>query len=338
MPGSRPTIYDVAAAAGVSKSLVSRVLRGGERVSPAAAEAVRAAIADLGYRPRRAAADLAASRSRIIGVLIDDYSNPWFVDLVRGLTAVLVPHGYRVSVVDSVTAAGEDPLGGLLSLGADGLIIARDVPTGALGAAAEPVVVAGTRKQAPAGVDAVANDDALGARLATEHLLELGHRVIGHLAVSGGAGDARRESFDDVMRAAGAHAVTRTTRGEATAAHGHAGTVAMLREEPELTGLFAANDVVAIGALGAARELGLRVPEDLSVIGYDDTELAGTRLIDLTTVDDDSRGVGEEAARLLLERMAEREAGRAPRSQGERRVLSPALVVRGTTAAPRPGG
>ncbi|MGO2634743.1 MAG: substrate-binding domain-containing protein, partial [Galactobacter sp.] len=106
----------------------------------------------------------------------------------------------------------------------------------------------------------------------------------------------------------------------------------LLRAHPDVTGIFAANDVVAIGALGAARELGLRVPEDLSVIGYDDTDLASTRLVDLTTVDDRSSDVGAEAARVLLARLEAADGDPMP-DGGSQVLLQPRLVVRGTTAA-----
>jgi len=334
-PASRPTIYDVAERAGVSKSLVSRVLNGEGRVSPEAAARVREAIAALGYRPRRAAADLAASRTRVVGVLIDDYANPWFVDLLAGLAGRLTPQGYRLSVVDAVTSPG-NPVDGLLSLGADGVVLARDVPDAVMGHIPGPVVVAGTRLRVPEGVDTVANDDALGAQLAVDHLLGLGHREIGHLAVGGGAGARRREGFVEAMAGRG-HAV-QVGPGPGTEPGGYAAAKRMLAEHPEVTALFAANDVAAIGALGAAKDLGLRVPEDLSVVGYDNTELAGTRLIDLTTVDDDSAGVGREAASLLLERMAAPTGGPPGASgPGERRVLTPRLVLRGTTAPPPVG-
>lgn len=325
----RPTIYDVAAAAGVSKSLVSLVLRGAGGVSAASREAVNRAIRELGYRPSRAASDLAAKSTRVVGVLIDDYSNPWFVDLLRGLDQVLSVDGYRLSVADTATAARvEDPVEGLLSMRADGIVVARDVPQVLLGENVPPFVIAGTRTNVPEGVDAVGNDDEKGALLATDHLLTLGHRVVGHLSVVGGAGDARRDSFERTMRDAGARAILTPDRGPATERAGFRSTIALLTEHPEVTAVFAANDVMAIGALGAARELGLDVPGDLSVIGYDNTALARTRLIDLTTVDDDSIGVGRETGKLLLARMAGKEPA------GIRRTLEPSLVVRGTTARP----
>jgi DNA-binding LacI/PurR family transcriptional regulator len=329
MKQTRPTIYDVAAAAGVSKSLVSLVLRGSDRVSEASRAAVEKAIAELDYQPNKAASDLAAARTGHVGVLIDDYANPWFVDLLRGLGEVLGAAGYRLSVVDSLTLPrAEDPVAALLSMRVDGIVVARDVPEVLLGRTAPPLVVAGTRANSPGGIDAVANDDTLGARLATEHLLGLGHRTIAHLAVAGGAGEAREASFLDTMRRAGARGVVLPRRDQASEHAGFEDALAVLRARPDVTAVFAANDVMAIGALGAALELGLDVPGRLSVVGYDNTELARTRLIDLTTVDDVSHDVGVQTARLLLARMS----GEDP--VDVRRTLEPALVVRGTTAAP----
>ena len=330
MRRSRPTIYDVAAAAGVSKSLVSLVLRGSTRVSDASRAAVEKAIADLDYRPSTAASDLAAARTGHIGVLIDDYANPWFVDLLRGLGEVFGEAGYRLSVVDSVTLPRvEDPVAGLLSMRVDGIVVARDVPDSLLGGTAPPLIVAGTRAEAPGGADAVANDDAHGARLAVEHLLGLGHRTIAHLAVAGGAGEAREASFLSTTREAGVRGIVTPRRSQASERAGYEDALTVLAQHPGTTAIFAANDVMAIGALGAARELGLRVPDSLSVVGYDNTDLARTRLIDLTTIDDVSYEVGVQAARLLLARMS----GGDPADV--RRTLRPALVVRGTTGPPR---
>jgi DNA-binding LacI/PurR family transcriptional regulator len=331
MSGKRPTIYDVAARAGVSKSLVSLVLQDSPRVGADSRRAVQAAIAELGYRPSRAAASLAARRTRSVGVLIDDYTNLWFVDLVRGLHAVLGPAGYRLAVVDAASADQvEDPLESMLSMRVDGLVLGMDPPHALTASEGRsqlpPIVIAGTRAVSGLPFDAVANDDAEGARMAAGHLVGLGHRRLGQLCVGGGAGTARRLAFAAEAERLGATVTGTDHRGPATDGAGRRGLRQLLADDPGITAVFAANDVMAVGAMGAARELGYRVPERLSVIGYDDTSLAATRLIDLTTIDDRSMEVGRRAGELLL--------GRLGGEGGEpvRVALQPGLVLRSTTA------
>ncbi|MFH8251876.1 LacI family DNA-binding transcriptional regulator [Microbacterium sp. B2969] len=326
MPARRITIYDVAEAAGVSKSLVSLVLRGSPGVSDGARLRVQRAMEELGYRRNHAASALAAHRTLTVGLLIDDYTNQWFVDFVHGLEPVLAAEGYRLSVVE----AGADraaAVNGLLSTRPDGVVVAMDVPEDLVAADAPPVVVAGTREHIPDSVDTVANDDRLGARLATEHLVGLGHTRIGHLAAAGGAGAARHASFVASMREAGLDPlVSAPVPVAATEVMGYASARDMLRAHPGITAIFAANDSMAVGALGAAHELGLEVPGRLSVIGYDDTPLARMRLVDLTTIDDKSVAVGEAAGRMLIARM---EGSDDPQVHT---TVEPTLVVRTTTA------
>lgn len=328
MSTSRPTIYDVATAAGVSKSLVSLVLRGSTSVSEKSEKAVKDAIKKLNYQPSRAASDLASKRTQLIAVLIDDYSNPWFIDLIQSLSAVLTPKGYRLSVIDSLTSqAGTDPITSALSMRPDGIIIAQDIPDFSVPDVIPPFVIAGTRIT-PAGThEAVANDDYQGAKLATEYLISLGHTHIAHLRVGSGAGRKRHESFEETMRAHGLEPLSNDYLGPALEHAGYTETLALLKEHPEVTAIFASNDITAIGALGAARELGLRVPEDLSIIGYDNTPLAQTRLINLTTVDDNSSGVGHNAGLLLLSMLDPSE----PHLE-IMHTLQPSLIERGTCA------
>lgn len=329
MEKRRPTIYDVARIAGVSKSLVSLVLQGSSRVSDASRSAVEAAIAELDYRPSSAAAQLAAGATKLVGVLIDDYTNLWFVDLVNGLQDVLAPEGYRLTVIDSATARGEHPVEELLAMRVDGLVVAMDVPHALHATVSPPMVIAGTREQVPTAASSVANDDAAGALLAAEHLLGLGHRVVGHVAAAGGAALARRAGFEKVIRRAQAELRIDEIAGPGTERAGFDSAMRLLRARPEVTAVFAANDAIALGVLGAARSLGRAVPGDLSVIGYDNTAIAGTRLVDLTTVDDASIAVGRAAGRLLIRAMT----GRGAPSHVS---VQPSLVVRGTTAdAPR---
>ncbi len=330
MSTSRPTIYDVARAAGVSKSLVSLVLRGAPGVSERSRIAVRAAMEDLGFRANHAATTLSARRTFTVGLLIDDYTNDWFVDLVRGLEPELAIEGYRLSIVEAaMTSERRDPVDGLLSARPDGIVVAMDVPDALLAPDAPPVVVAGTREHVPPTVDSVANDDWVGARLATEHLLALRHHRIAHLPAAGGAGVARDEGYVATMR----HAGLQTLRGPvvppaATESMGYLAAAAVLDAHQDITAIFAANDAMATGALGAARERGLDVPGQLSVIGYDDTPLARMKLVDLTTIDDMSVRVGHEAAKLLIARMLN---GRA---SPVHTTVQPELVIRSTTAAP----
>ncbi len=330
----RPTIYDVARAAGVSKSLVSLVLQGSPKVSEQSRRAVEQAIAELGYRPSRAASNLAAGRTRLVGVLIDDYTNLWFVDLVRGLHAALGPRGYRLSVADIATAdQAEHPVESFLSTRVDGIVVGMDPPDGLWSGKVPPVVVAGTRELSPPHAGSpfasVANDDAAGARLVAGHLAGLGHRIVGHVAVAGGAGTARRTAFTDEMQALGGTVHVTASVGPASDELGHAGAIELLAAHPGITAVFAANDVIAVGVLAAARDLGLRVPDDLSVVGYDDSPLAAARLIGLTTVDDRGFDVGAAAGRLLADRME----GRIIEPTAT--VLPPTLTIRGTTGPVR---
>jgi DNA-binding LacI/PurR family transcriptional regulator len=328
----RPTIYDVAQRAGVSKSLVSLVLRGAPHVSDARREAVEAAIDELGYRPSRAASALASQRTLTVGVLIDDFHNPWFVELLAGLRSVLDPAGYTASAADlQLDAAERNPVEGFLAQHVDALVIAADPPAGMLDGVEVPIVVAGTRELGALGLepalDVVAGDDELGARLATEHLLGLGHRRVAHLAGRGGPGEARRRGYEAAMRAAGLEP-TAAGGGATSEAAGYAAACALLDARPEVTGIVAANDVMAVGALAALRERGLSVPDDVSVVGHDDSPLAAYRYLALTSVDGHSREVGAAAARALLARLADRAA------PPHRELLAPDLVVRGSTARP----
>lgn len=350
MSKSRPTIYDVAREAGVSKSLVSLVLRGGTNVSTESRHTVQQAMEKLHYQPSRAASDLAAKDTRLIVTLIDDYANPWFVDLLRGFDQVLTPAGYRISVLDSLTTRnaprstpghplGEIPpdtptnplpnaLPNALSMRPTGIVIACDLPDLPPAGTTPPFVIAGTRITSAEPADTVANDDFRGARLATGHLLGLGHRSIAHLSVTGGAGERRREGYIQTMREHGQLPLATPYRGPATEHAGYLSALKLLQGNPQVTAIFAANDVMAIGALGAARELGLEVPGRLSVVGYDNTALAQTRLINLTTVDDDSVGVGLNAARLLLTKLDDETPGPV------QHTLEPTLIERGTCAPP----
>ncbi|MFF3846050.1 LacI family DNA-binding transcriptional regulator [Streptomyces sp. NPDC002328] len=328
-----PTIRDVADRAGVSKSLVSLVLRGSDQVRTEKRESVLRAVRELGYRPNAAARSLSERRTRTVGVLLNDLRNPWYVDLLDGLGSLLHASGLHMLLADARLnrRVGHDLAGPFLDLRADGLVVVGTLPDpAALDAVAAlmPVVVAGAREPVPAGVDVVANDDERGARLVTEHLIGLGHRRIAHLAGFGAVGELRRRSYEATMRAHGLAEFTTVESCDMTEEGGHRAAVRLLARPDRPTAVFAVNDIACVGALSAAEELGLGVPRDLSVAGYDDTSVSRLRHLWLTTVDPAGHEVGRRAARCLLDRLER------PGGEGGVHLAAPTLKVRGTTAAP----
>ncbi|RZB14627.1 LacI family transcriptional regulator [Streptomyces sp. F001] len=327
-----PTIRDVAEHAGVSKSLVSLVLRGSGQVRPEKREAVLRAVRELGYRPNVAARSLSEQRTRTIGVLLNDLRNPWFVDLLDGLNSLLHDNGLHMLLADARLnrRTGHDLTGPFLDLRVDGLIVVGTLPDpAALGTVADriPLVVAGAREPVPTGVDVVAGDDERGTRLVTEHLIGLGHRRIAHIAGYGAVGELRRRSFEATMREHGLADGVVVEACDMTEEGGHRAAVRLLGRPDRPTAVLAVNDIAAVGALSAAEALGLRVPDDLSVTGYDNTSISRLRHLWLTTVDNAGHEVGRRAARCLLDRLET--AG----GEGRLQLAVPTLEIRGTTAA-----
>lgn len=324
----RPTIYDVAKHAGVSPSLVSLVLQNPVRVSEKRRNAVQAAISELGYRPSRAATTLASSRTKSIGLVIDDYRNLWFVDLLRGMESVLTEGGYQVMLADSRPGANRisEAVDGLLAMHVDGLVIAAEPTLSMLTGAGVPTIVAGWRNGVPEGMDLVTNDDDAGGAMTAAHLLDLGHTRIGHLSGSGGAAAHRRAGFTGHLREAGVEVCVVGEAGGTSEEDGYESARWLLEHHPDTTAIFAANDTMAVGALGAIRVRGLSVPHEISVIGYDNSQLAKSRYLDITSVDNRSDLVGIEVARRLLARLED------PAAVPQRTLIDPALMVRSTTA------
>ncbi len=329
-PSRRPTIYDVAERAGVSKSLVSLVLTGSTSVSEQRREAVLRAIDELGYLPSTAAASLAGTRTRTVGLAIEHFANLWFVELLRGAREVLEPEGYQVIVGDHemTVFGGRDSLDAFASMRVDGVVLAFDPATTPTIRHGIPCVVAGQRVNSPDDVEVVTNDDHAGGRLATEHLIELGHRRIVHVTGRGGAALARRDGYETSMREAGLQPVVIGDRDETNEHPARTALQEHLRADHDLTAVFAANDTMALGCMGALRAAGLSIPDDVSVIGYDDSPLAEASYLDLTTIDSRSLDVGREAAHALLARMSGAAQDPHPR------ILEPRLVLRSSTAPP----
>ncbi|MBF4595790.1 MULTISPECIES: LacI family DNA-binding transcriptional regulator [Curtobacterium] len=325
--GKPATIYDVAARAGVSKSLVSLVLQRSPRVSDQRRAAVLKAIQELDYRPSTAAVSLAGTRSRTIGVVLDDFRNQWFVDLLTGLRESLQDQGHRLVVADRFLNTGLDasPVEGFLSMRVEGIVIAGEPTTDLAIPASMPLVIAGGRVAIPRA-DTVANDDHAGGGIAAQHLLDLGHTRLGFVGAASAASAERQSGFEQAA-AARASVVTTVLPGEPTEEAGSRALGMLLDEHPDVTAVFAANDVMALGALSELAERGLRVPEDVSVIGYDDTPVAAMRYVGLTSIDDRSVEIGRGAGERLLARIAD------PRIAATELLVEPRLVARRTTAA-----
>lgn len=327
---ARPaTIYDVAARAGVSKSLVSLVLQRSPRVSDQRRAAVLQAIQELDYRPSTAAVSLAGTRSRTIGVVLDDFRNQWFVDLLTGLRESLQDQGHRLVVADRFLNTGLDasPVEGFLSMRVEGIVIAGEPDADLAVPTSTPIVIAGGRAAIPRA-DTVANDDRAGGRMAAEHLLGLGHTALGFVGARSAAAVERRAGFEAGVADArtGATVATTILPEELTEDAGMRAARALLDEHPDVTAVFAANDVMALGAMSELAARGLRVPEDVSVIGYDDTPIAATRFVGLTSIDDRSVEIGRGAGERLLARIAD------PALVATEVLVEPHLVARRTTA------
>lgn len=333
---TRPTILDVAERAGVSKSLVSLVMRDSSRVSDEKRGAVLAAADALGYRPNAVARSLVRRRSNVIGVMLSDLRNPFFTELVDGIEDEAVAAGYRALInTGRRDARGEyEAMETLLELRTDGVILAGSVLTTAtiLEATRSVPVVLLARPSRSREVDSVTNDDHTGGVLAVDHLVSLGHRAIAHIDGGGGSGAAaRRRGYLQGMRTRGLADRAVATRGSFTEDGGAEGVARLYAQGTRPTAIYVANDIAAVGALHALEQLGLRVPEDVSLVGYDNIALAALGHIALTTIHQPRHDMGTAAVRLLLERLED------GRDRARHIVIPPTLVVRSTTARPPAG-
>ncbi|MEV4099598.1 LacI family DNA-binding transcriptional regulator [Nonomuraea sp. NPDC049649] len=333
---ARVTIADVARRAQVSTSAVSKVLRNAYGVSPAMRTRVRAAIDELGYRPHNAARALRGHASTL-GVLLPDLRNPFFPDLIDGVTAGVGGTGYTVVISQSGSGPESESraVHALIDQSVGGVVLVAPLsPQAQLEAIARtvPVVVLGRHDRSPY-YDAVFDDDEVGAELVVEHLAALGHRRIAHVAHR----DAGRGHPDTLLENLRARAYERAMIRLGLGHHtdivwtsyseegGRQGTAELLSRPEPPTAIFAGADLAAIGALAALSEAGLAVPEDMSVAGYDNTWLASLAHISLTSVDQSAADMGRTAGRLLLERIGGRTAS-------ARISITPRLVPRRTTA------
>ncbi|HEY8446964.1 MAG TPA: LacI family DNA-binding transcriptional regulator [Thermomicrobiales bacterium] len=330
------TIKEVAARAGVSPGTVSHTLNGTRRVDPETRARVLAAARELGYRPNGLARGLRRRESRAIGLLVPDNSNPVFADIARGIEDAVYEEGYNVILCNSDQSEEKEDryLDALLSKRVDGLILASgssrpDVIRRVIEAGVPLVVIPGVLTDFPA--DHVLGDDVTGGRIAAKYLLDLGHRRIGYIAGPrvGTVSSGRAEGFREVLAEAGvALPEDAIVGGDFRVGGGEAAMAELLRRDLGLTAVFAANDLMAIGAIKLLRRAGIRVPEDISIIGLDGIWIGEVISPALTTVAQPIAEAARVSTRLLFERM------RQPDLPPRRILLSPTLIERESCAPP----
>lgn len=331
-PSQRVTIADVARVADVSKTTVSHVLSGKRPVATPTRARVETAIRELGYRPDGLARSLRTRRTHMVALVIPDITNPYYPLLARGLEDGM-DGGYRTFICnsDGHSEREHDFLEEVADRRADGIVldsftvgsewISAVVPAGT------SIVRIGTTVIDDPGYDTVHADDEHGAYRATKHLMNKGHRRVAMIQGPPGAGGKRNEGYLRALDEGGAPIdPALVVSGEWTRLGGAAAGRRLLGLSDPPTAIFCANDLMALGAMDAARELGMEVPRDVALVGFDDIEAAAMVSPALTTVSNLAYETGLMAGVMLRERMTGRFRG-APRTV----TLPCRLVERATT-------
>jgi len=319
------TISSVAEASGVSVATVSRVMNGSPTVAPQLAERVRESAARLGYRPNASAQGLARGRTGMIGVLLPDLANPYFHEVMKGLTAEAVADGYHTLVAASDEVAEEEMgLAHELLRQTDGLVLCSSrMPRGDLMEvldAGRPVVSV-NRQVSGLALPAVTVDSRRGMLAVCGQLARQGHQRVTYLS-GPGLSWSNRERRRALSESTAFGLTPSTVACGSTMDDGYRATDAALEHHP--TAIIAFNDIVAFGALARLRECGIAVPDEVSIAGFDDIAFAAYASPALTTVRNPKEQLGRHAWRMLV-RLLNGERGLEPQ------VLVPELVVRDST-------
>jgi LacI family transcriptional regulator len=329
------TIRTVAADAGVSTAAVSKVLRDAYGVSEALRSRVQRSVQKLGYRPRPAARAM-RGRSYTMGILLPDIRNPFFADILEGMNTALdrTQYGTLVGISQSATAIEAAVIESMIDWQMDGVIlIGARLSTEDMERYAEriPLAAIAHHDSSATRFDTVNNDDRLGGRIVVEHLLQTGRKHIaflnldtirlGEVTVTG----QREAGFRVALEEHGLSSERRIVHAGQSSREIQLAARHLLDVRPAPDAIFCWTDFVAFGVLSVARQSGLRVPDDVAIVGYDNTRECDLAQNDLSSVDQSGQVLGLQAARLLSERISGRE-------KAEHFVVTPRLVVRGSSA------
>jgi DNA-binding LacI/PurR family transcriptional regulator len=335
------TLEEVASHAGVSRATVSRVVNGSPKVSADVRRAVEAAVSQLGYVPNRAARSLVTRRSGSIGVVITEptgrlFSDPFFPRLLRGISGTLSARDLQLVLLMPASLADTERTTDYLSAGhVDGTLLVSlhgdDPLPDRIAQAGIPYVVGGRPLRTPAA-SYVDVDNRGGSRSAVEHLIANGRRVIATITgpIDMGAGVDRLAGYREALDDAGiAHDASLVVTGDFTQDSGAAAMERLLKVRPDIDAVFAASDLMAAGAMGVLEATGRQVPQDVAVVGYDDSPVASTLRPRLTSVRQPIEEMGHEMARLLIDQVEGRD------SVQRRVILATELVRRASSAGRR---
>jgi LacI family transcriptional regulator len=331
-----PTSHDVAAKAGVSVATVSRVLNNSPHVSPTVRRKVLRVVKTLNFQPNRTAQRLRAKQSKVIGLIISDIQNPFFTSVVRGIEDIAYANGYSLVLCNS----DEDPAKEKLYIA----VMRAEAVAGVILAStseSNPLVIELLDHQIPViaidrhiknrKIDSALVANTQGAYAAVSHLIDLGHRCIGFigLPLTRTPGKERFVGYQNALREHGSSVSRQLVRiANAKQQGGHDAALELLKYQPNITALFVANNLMTLGALDAIRERGLKIPDNISIVGFDDMPWAALLQPPLTVVAQPTYELGQKAAELLLERL------KNPTKPVSNVQLNTTLIVRGSSGRP----
>jgi DNA-binding LacI/PurR family transcriptional regulator len=329
-PKPRPTYSVIAEKAGVSEATVSRVLNGDDRVDKSRAKKVLKVVEELGYKKHRAATALASGRTNLIAVVIDDdlsiFADPFWGTVTSGISRVLMENELQTLLMVTSVSSVDGPVAHYLQTGeVDGAIffqLHKDALVRRLAKQGLPIVITGSPHAASDFVF-VDTDNFGGGHAATKHLINRGCKKVAIITgdIETVAGHQRLDGYNQAYREFGrVPSKALQAPGDYSYESGKASMAKLLDSQPDIDGVFACNDLMALGAIATIEERGLRVPDDVAVIGFDDSLVAQTSRPGLTSVRQDIVALGEAAAELMIAQLRNETV--------EPRILPTELVIR----------